>query len=634
MTLRKKLLWLFVLPLTFVLLVVYILSQTIMLDRLDQEDDLLLANEARRIQALMTSIFALDLDRLQSFAERMSDKPGSQTIDPEALRQLSFSFLLQLDTAGGLQAEQWLPVDLLNQPLLPTNGSIDFASFRAGVHRRAAQLGTHKKGKESQVGLVVVEGVPIILASVLIPSHGGEPRRLLIAGHLLNSSRASELQSQLNGTLRVLSSDQYVAKSAPQTNSSVLDNSQVAISTRRLLGDHQQQIALLFSQRADDPQLVLELTRERRLYNEGRKAINLFMAISTAIALLAWLLIYIGLEFLLLRRVSRMHDEFARIGPDASGLRLSESGQDELSYLAHEANQTLERLEQSEARDRAILDAIQEGYFELDIHGEIRSVNRALSEHLGYESEYLVGLHVQSLQDEYTHEQFLTLLKNLEHNSAPMFSGKLRRKDGSLGHYETRVSTILDAKGCVCGYRGILHDVSSHVEYQSQLLDIAYRDALTGLGNRKAFYEHLHQRLNEASGPLALLFIDLDRFKQVNDGFGHDVGDALLVHMAQRLRSAVRKPDQAYRLGGDEFTLIMSADVEDALSLAQRLRTTLGQPVVLDTVQIDFVTPSIGVALYPHHAEDSDSLIKAADQAMYEAKQRGRNEVVLFSAEC
>lgn len=633
MTLRKKLLWLFVPPLTLALLFVYVLSQTIMLDRLDQEDDLLLANEARRIRALMTSIFTLDLDRLQNFTEQMSDEAARQSIDPEVLSQLNFSFLLQLDTTGTLQAEQWLPIDLLNQPLLPATEQINFASFRAGIHRRAVQLSAHENGEVPQVGLVVVEGVPIILARVSVPPYRGESPRSLIAGHILNTRRASELQAQLKGTLRVLSSDQYTARSAPEPRSNAVDFGQVTISIRRVLDDHQQQIALLFSQRADEPQLVLELTRERRLYNEGRKAINLFMAVSTAVALLAWLLIYIGLEFLLLRRVSRMHDELARISPEAVGSRLSDRDQDELGYLAEEANRTLERLEQSEARDRAILDAIQEGYFELDTQGEIRTVNRALCEHLGYESDYLVGLHVRNLQDQDTHDQFLALLNNLEHNRTPMFSGKLRRKDGSLGHYETWISIIFDAKGSACGYRGILHDVSSHVEYQSQLLDIAYRDALTGLGNRKAFYEHLQQRIDEASNSLALLFIDLDRFKQVNDRFGHDVGDALLVHMAQRLRNAVRRPDQAYRLGGDEFTLIFSADTADALRLAKRLLSTLGQPVVLDTVQIDFVTPSIGVALYPHHAQDTDSLIKAADQAMYEAKQRGRNEVMLFSNE-
>ncbi|MEF9897629.1 MAG: diguanylate cyclase [Pseudomonas sp.] len=633
MTLRKKLLWLFVPPLTLALLFVYVLSQTIMLDRLDQEDDLLLANEAQRIRALMTSIFTLDLDRLQNFAKRLGDESAQLSLDPEALVQLNFSFLLELDSAGTLKAEQWIPVDLIEQSLLPTTEQITFNSFQQSVYEQAAQLSTLGIGADPQVGLVEVNGIPIILIRAWAAPNRGDSRRLLIAGHILNASRASALQTQLKGTLRVLTSDKYTVRSAADSRANASGFGQVAISTRRLLDDHQQQIALLFSQRTDEPQLVLELTRERRLYNEGRKAINLFIVVSTAVALLAWLLIFVGLEFLLLRRVSRMHDELAKIGPDTVGLRLSDTSQDELGFLAQEANRTLERLEQSEARDQAILDAIQEGYFELDTHGKIRSVNRALCERLGYEASYLIGLHVRSLQDDVTHEQFLTLLKSLGQNSTPIFSGQLRKKDGSCGHYETRLSIIFDAHGHIRGYRGILHDVSSHVEYQSQLLDIAYRDALTGLGNRKAFHEHLQQRITEASGALALLFIDLDRFKQVNDCYGHDIGDALLVQMAHRLRNAVRKPDRAYRLGGDEFTLILSADTTDALQLAKRLLSIMGQPIVLDSLQIDFVTPSIGVALYPLHAQDADGLIKAADQAMYKAKQHGRNEVMLFSTE-
>ncbi|MFQ6573921.1 diguanylate cyclase domain-containing protein [Pseudomonas sp. UM16] len=630
MTLRKKLLWLFVPPLTLTLGLVYVLSQTMMLERLDREDELLLVNEAKRLRALMSNSIGFDLDRLQRLAQQMSPEHPTQAVEPATLEQLNFDFLLQLDATGTLQLDQWRPIDLASRPLLLTSERVDLTHLRSSIHQRAAQLSKNNAAQTSQVELVVLEGVPLILASVTSAQHPAQPSRTLVAGHLLDASRLNALQTELKGNLRVVPASQYSASETALNRPRAEDQEQISLSSRHLPDERHQQIALLFSHSPDEQQLVLELTRERRLYNEGRKAINLFLVVSTAVVLLAWLLIYLGLEFLLLRRVSRMHDEFARIGPDVSS-RLSDSGADELGYLAQEANQTLERLEQSEARDRAILEAIEEGYFELNIKGEIVSVNRAFCQLLGYESQSPVGIRVQTLLDEDANQRFLTLINSIDGNSSQVMSGRLRRVDGSLCHYETRLSTILDAQGRIRGYRGILHDVSRHVEYQSQLLDIAYRDALTGLGNRKAFYEHLQQRINEAPAALALLFIDLDRFKQVNDSFGHDVGDALLVQMAQRLRSAVRKPDQAYRLGGDEFTLILSADAAGAQGLAQRLLAKLGQPVTLDSLQIDFVTPSIGIAVYPQHAQDIDSLIKAADQAMYQAK-RGRNEAVLFSA--
>jgi len=208
---------------------------------------------------------------------------------------------------------------------------------------------------------------------------------------------------------------------------------------------------------------------------------------------------------------------------------------------------------------------------------------------------------------------------------APL-SARLRRADGSIGHFETQISRRHNAGGRLIGYRGILHDVSEHVLHQQQLFDLAYQDALTGLGNRKAFHEDLARYMHSASMPLALIFLDLDRFKQVNDRFGHDVGDALLACMAERLRNALRQPSKAYRLGGDEFTVIVPAPgFQGASALAQRLLKVLGEPVSVSGVSIDFVTPSIGVAFAPAHASEVDALIKAADHAMYEAKrERGR----------
>ncbi|ERI50730.1 hypothetical protein N878_25050, partial [Pseudomonas sp. EGD-AK9] len=188
--------------------------------------------------------------------------------------------------------------------------------------------------------------------------------------------------------------------------------------------------------------------------------------------------------------------------------------------------------------------------------------------------------------------------------------------------------------GALLGYRGILRDVSERMAYQRHLHDLAYRDPLTGLGNRKAFNEQLQHDLDQAlsgnAGPLALLFIDLDHFKQVNDQFGHDAGDALLVAIAARLQHGLRQPGKLYRLGGDEFTLLLAgASAEAAQALGERLLASLGAPFDILGERIDFVTPSIGIALCPLHAGEAEALIKAADSAMYLAKRK-RNQVVLY----
>ncbi len=190
----------------------------------------------------------------------------------------------------------------------------------------------------------------------------------------------------------------------------------------------------------------------------------------------------------------------------------------------------------------------------------------------------------------------------MQSGAGKTFAIPLQRADGSLGYFEATVSLIHDLQGELRGYRGIVRDVSDQIAYQQQLLEMAYRDPLTGLGNRKAFDEQLGQALLRAGSggsELALLYLDLDRFKEVNDRFGHDIGDALLRTVAERVRSTLRQPDKAYRLGGDEFAVLLEDSQENnPQRLAERLLAALVQPIALNGERIDFVTPSIGIALY------------------------------------
>ncbi len=163
----------------------------------------------------------------------------------------------------------------------------------------------------------------------------------------------------------------------------------------------------------------------------------------------------------------------------------------------------------------------------------------------------------------------------------------------------------------------------------TQLNYAANHDALTGLPNRKLFYERLHQAIAWAATnerQVGLLFLDLDGFKQVNDTLGHDMGDLLLRAVATRLTNCLRSSDTVARLGGDEFTVILPAipSTQDAARVAEKLLATLAQAFLLQGQTIT-VTTSIGISLYPSHGQDLETLIKAADNAMYAAKQAGKN---------
>jgi len=164
---------------------------------------------------------------------------------------------------------------------------------------------------------------------------------------------------------------------------------------------------------------------------------------------------------------------------------------------------------------------------------------------------------------------------------------------------------------------------------QDQMHYLAYHDPLTGLANRKYFTEQLHESLEWAQNNdllLALLFIDLDGFKQVNDTLGHDIGDRLLVTIAQRLKNSLRGTDTVSRLGGDEFTVILRAipSMKVAARVAEKILTTITEPIVLDKYTTK-VSASIGISIYPINSHDCETLVKQADTAMYRAKHLGKN---------
>jgi diguanylate cyclase (GGDEF)-like protein len=169
---------------------------------------------------------------------------------------------------------------------------------------------------------------------------------------------------------------------------------------------------------------------------------------------------------------------------------------------------------------------------------------------------------------------------------------------------------------------------------QDQIAHLAYHDALTGLSNRTLFYDRLGQalaRARRARQSLAVLYLDLDGFKSVNDTFGHDMGDALLVEAAKRIRSCVREADTVARMGGDEFTVILSdlKSQSHVQRVVQCLLRALAAPLVLQTRSCQ-VGVSIGVAFFPDHGQTAEQLIKAADAAMYWAKQNGKNGYRVF----
>ena len=215
------------------------------------------------------------------------------------------------------------------------------------------------------------------------------------------------------------------------------------------------------------------------------------------------------------------------------------------------------------------------------------------------------------------------------------FEYRARRADGSWGWMLVRGVAVRDEDGEAIRMAGSQTDISERKAHEDRLVHNALHDALTGLPNRELFSDRLGQAVRRLrrrpEATFAVLFVDLDRFKDVNDTIGHSAGDLLLQEVTRRLQEAVRPSDTVARLGGDEFTvLVEEIDQAGALTLAERIRETVALPFVLDSLEL-FVTVSIGVAL-GHADASAEELLRHADRAMYHAKKRGRAQSVVYDA--
>jgi len=228
-------------------------------------------------------------------------------------------------------------------------------------------------------------------------------------------------------------------------------------------------------------------------------------------------------------------------------------------------------------------------------------------------------------------------LSSLIHESGPTtFAYRVEKKDGALVWFETTSRSVRDVlTGRIREIVGVSRDITERKQVEEQIEYQAYHDALTGLPNRRLFRDRLTVALAHArrmKHPLAVMFLDLDRFKVVNDTLGHSVGDELLKTVGSRLQASMREEDSIARMGGDEFTILLAdlKSTDDSAKIAQKVLDTVAQPLRIDGTEL-FVTTSIGIALFPSDGDTAEALLANADHAMYRAKDSGRNSYQMFT---
>lgn len=292
----------------------------------------------------------------------------------------------------------------------------------------------------------------------------------------------------------------------------------------------------------------------------------------------------------------------------------------------------------AEARFRATFDQAAVAMAHVDLQGRVAKVNPKLCEMIGYAEQELLG---RSFSDFKFPEDRVPAERAREEmlrtGLAPAAEHRYRRKDGSALWADVSISLVRDPRGNPDYFVAVAQDTTAQKQAQAQVLHQATHDLLTDLPNRALFQDRLEQALKQAQRQGwtgGMLFMDLDRFKAVNDTFGHAAGDALLREVGTRLARAVRATDSAARIGGDEFAVVLGelAQPGDAALVARKILRELAAPIDLEGREY-FVTVSIGITLFPADGRDSETLLRNADAAMFKAKQAGRNCHQFFTPE-
>jgi diguanylate cyclase (GGDEF)-like protein/PAS domain S-box-containing protein len=288
-------------------------------------------------------------------------------------------------------------------------------------------------------------------------------------------------------------------------------------------------------------------------------------------------------------------------------------------------------LRESEERYRRIVESTSEGIWTIDADNVTTFVNGRLAGMLGYTREEMLGRPLRDFVRPETWAAAQAALKRRAQGVAEDSAQELVQKSGSIVQVEIS-STPLFERGAYAGSLALVRDVSELREAQ-QYKHRAYHDPLTGVPNRELFGEYLEQGLRAATrrgAPAAVLMIDLDGFKAVNDTFGHQTGDAVLQAVARRLRAALRESDSVARLGGDEFAVLLpDTDTVQARFVAEKLGELVSRPVEIGR-QRPAVGLSIGIASFPAHGHSGALLLRRADSAMYVAK-RGKLGCTVWS---
>lgn len=329
---------------------------------------------------------------------------------------------------------------------------------------------------------------------------------------------------------------------------------------------------------------------------------------------------------------------------DRGKVQLDENGKAVRMIGTHRDITNIQEMQLKYSQQVQIIEQIHDSVISTDLNGYITSWNKGSQILLEYTEEEMLTKHVSSLFLEEDHKALQEGTQELIKHGEYHADKRLVKKSGDIIFVSLSLSILKDEKGNPTALVGYCQDITKRKEAEEKLYEQknilhyqAHHDELTQLPNRTFFNERLEQAIEKAKRNktlIALFYIDLDHFKQINDSLGHEVGDIVLKITAERLKNKIRKEDTLSRLGGDEFTLIIEElnIAKDVSLLAQKIIEDLEKPIYIDTHTL-YISSSIGISIYPDDDTDAKNLLKYADSAMYKAKEEGRNNFQFYSSE-
>lgn len=638
MGLRKKTLITISTTLILMVLIIYSITSTILLGgyaRLERENILqsmeqatkAVDDEMRRLETIAGD-WAPWNDTYLFVQDKNQNYIDDNLIDSTVIN-LNINFLLFINTAGQIVHCKYLDLETGREEACPE-------SIKKYISVKGSFILRNESKQKTLSGLAVLPENPIFLAAapILTSQFKGPVMGTLIIGRYLNASEIKRLASLLNMPITFERLDSpSLSDPFEKAKQSLTLGKKVAV-----LPLDQNTIAAysLLTDLTGNPILMLGIDKERRIFSQGKTNMRylVYSLLITGVVFIVATLVF--LEGTVLARLMRLNRDVQKIASTGNLFaKTTMTGKDELFDLSTQINLMIESVRVSTERDHAILESIEDAYFELDLAGNLTFYNDALSRIFRYEKKILDNMNFRNLLDDDSAEKASEPFKNLYKTGIPIkvIETELKLENGRKIFLESSASLIKDNKGTTIGFRGISRDVTKQKESSEKLLYMVDHDSLTGLLNRKAFHENLEKELSYAERyqqQRVVMYMDLDKFKKVNDTFGHDAGDHLLKGFANRVKKILRDTDLVYRLGGDEFAVILTNPQETAPDIiAQRIIDVMAHPFYQKSHVIDFVTTSIGISFFPSHGTDAQTLLQCADNAMYEAKKM-RNQYVIF----